>query len=56
MENNDLLDLEDESHMFRTNCPTMQCPFQMTGILNYATEKVSKLAAIYSGAAKLSKL
>jgi hypothetical protein len=47
MENNYLLDLEDEGHMFRTNCPTMQCPFQKTGILNYATEEISKLAAIY---------
>jgi hypothetical protein len=47
MENNYLLDLEDEGHMFRTNCPTMQCPFQKTGILNYATEKTSKLVAIY---------
>lgn len=33
--------------LFRTNCPTMQCPFQKTGILNYATEKISILAAIY---------
>jgi len=31
----------------RTNCPTTQCPFQKTGILNYATEKISKLSAIY---------
>jgi len=25
----------------------MQCPFQKTGILNYATMKISKLSAIY---------
>ena len=33
---------------FRTNYPTMQCPFQKTRILNYATEKISNLSAIYT--------
>lgn len=33
--------------LFRTNCQTMQCPYQKTGILNYATEKIWKLSAIY---------
>ena len=30
-----------------TNCPTVQCPFHKTGILNYAAVNISKLAAIY---------